>query len=107
MGRYVEVNGVMEEQAGYARLSCWFGLGRYAFLTLPRVLMQDMPDEWQNKMAALLEEYEEAFPNQPEIDVSVVARKNGKFTRLPDFICNYRHPDTAAIDFMRSTDGSS
>ena len=31
-------------------LSNWFGLSYASFLTLPRVLMEAMPEEWQRKM---------------------------------------------------------
>jgi hypothetical protein len=42
--------------SGADRLHCYWSLSYASYLTVPRVLMQSMPDEWQNKMAALLEE---------------------------------------------------
>ncbi|MEA2935040.1 MAG: hypothetical protein QOD74_1686, partial [Variibacter sp.] len=36
--------------AGWEALSRWFGLSRASFAVLPRVLMQQMPDEWQGRM---------------------------------------------------------
>lgn len=33
----------------------WFGLTRAAWLTLPRVLLHEMPIEWQNKLVKLLD----------------------------------------------------
>lgn len=35
-------------------LACWFGLSYASFLVLPRVLMQDMPPEWQADQDAAL-----------------------------------------------------
>lgn len=73
-------------------LACWFGLSYASFLVLPRVLMQDMPTEWQERMAVLLNEHDDAFPNQPDIGTSVRAAHNGKLTKMPQWLLNYRHP---------------
>ena len=43
---------------GHDRLWVWFGLGRPSWLTMPRVMMHAMPDDWQERMAALLEEWD-------------------------------------------------
>lgn len=37
------------EQTGKEKLWQWFSLSYAAWLTLPRVLMHEMPDEWQRK----------------------------------------------------------
>ena len=47
---------------GYEALWLWFGLSRSAFATLPRVLMHEMPDDWQADMARLLNQFDEVFP---------------------------------------------
>jgi hypothetical protein len=73
-------------------LACWFGLSYASFLVLPRVLMQDMPTEWQERMAVLLNEYDDAFPNQLDIGTSVRATYNGRLTKMPSWLLNYRHP---------------
>jgi len=39
-------------------------------------LMHSMPDDWQNQMASLLEEYQDTFPNQPHIGTRVQATKD-------------------------------
>jgi len=50
----------------------WFGLSYVSFLTLPRVLMENMPQEWQVKMSELLKEYEDEFPGiESEIDEQI------------------------------------
>jgi hypothetical protein len=84
------------------KLQCWFGLSYASFLTLPRVLMQAMPIEWQNKMADLLREYEEAFPNQPDIGTRVqITDERGHLIKTPEWLLNYRHPDRETIDGLR------
>lgn len=76
-----------------------FGLSRAAWLTIPRVLLHAMPDEWQDRMAVLLQEYEAAFPNQPDFGTSVRLTRNGKLVPIPEWVANYRHPNHAAIDY--------
>ena len=86
--------GIME---GYEKLWGWFGLSHASFLTLPRVLIHEMPDEWQDKMADLLNEYYENFPNQPDIGTRVQITENGKLIKTPEWLVNYRHPDKDMI----------
>lgn len=82
-------------------LACWFGLSYASFLVLPRVLMQDMPAEWQERMAVLLNEYDDAYPNQPDIGTRVQATKDGKMIKMPEWLLNYRHPARAEIEKLR------
>lgn len=46
---------------GKQELWNWFGLSYASFLTIPRVLMHQMSDEWQSEMCRLLQEYDETF----------------------------------------------
>jgi hypothetical protein len=88
---------------GREKLWLWFELSYASFLTLPRVLMHEMPDEWQGKMADLLNEYSEAFPNQPDIGSRVqITDMSGKLIPCPEWLKNYRHPDQRAVDNLRS-----
>lgn len=82
-------------------LQSWFNLSYASWLTLPRVLMEAMPIEWQDEMAALLNEYDETFPNQPEMGTRVQCTHNEKLIPTPDWLSNYRHPDKQMIDQMR------
>ena len=82
-------------------LQCWFGLSYASWLTLPRVLMEAMPDRWQADMAKLLHEYDEAFPNQPDIGTRVQITHKGKLIKTPEWLLNYRHPDRSEINRMR------
>lgn len=88
----------MSIRSGYNRLWDWFGLSRASFLVLPRSFMHEMPDEWQSKMADLLEEYDSKVKDVDCIDsVYVQAKKDNKFTKIPDWILNYRRPNVDKI----------
>lgn len=91
---------------GYNRLWAWFGCSRASWLTIPRVLMHEMPDDWQERMSKLLEEYDNEFNNQNAIDfdIYVQARKKGKITWIPQWLNNYRHPNKKQIDTLRIKD---
>lgn len=82
-------------------LSCWFGLSYASYAVLPRVLMEAMPAEWQDKMATLLNEYDCAFPNQPDVGTRVLITQNGKLIKTPNWLLNYRYPDRAMIKRLR------
>lgn len=91
------------ERPGYDALWLYFGLSRASFLTLPRVLMHEMPDEWQATMARLLDEYHETWVNWPDgIGTRVTATECGKIIKTPDWIIQYRHPDYETIAKLRS-----
>ena len=91
-----------EEAAESESLQLFFGLSRASFLTLPRVLMEAMPVSWQDKMAELLKQYGEAFPNQPNLSTRVqITDMAGRLIPTPDWIINYRHPNPAAIKTLR------
>jgi hypothetical protein len=47
-------------------ISWWFELSYAQYLTVPRLVMQSMPIEWQQKMAVLLQEMDETFDWRPK-----------------------------------------
>lgn len=74
---------------------------------MPRAFMHEMPDEWQKRMADLLNEWSETW-NWPDDtgDSYVIRRLEGKFASWPEYIQNYRHPDRDFIkSLMRYKDG--
>ena len=81
-------------------LHLWFGLSYSAFLVLPRVAMQEMPIEWKEKMAELLNEYDETI-NTSAFGVHscfvTVKDEANKFMKMPDELVNYRHPSKQTI----------
>jgi hypothetical protein len=92
------------EIEGREKLWLWFELSYASFLTLPRVLMHEMSDEWQGKMADLLNEYDEAFPNKPNIGSRVqITDLNGKLISCPEWMKDYRHPDRRVIQQLRNS----
>lgn len=93
-------------KAGEHRLWVYFGLSYAAWLTLPRVMMHAMPDEWQEKMAKLLEEWDETWCNMPDLGTRVQTTKAGKLCAVPDYLKSYRHPDRDALSTMRTARSS-
>ncbi len=68
--------------------------------------MHEMPEEWQNKMAALIEEYQDMFPNQPDIGTRVqITDLDGKLIKTPRWITHYRHPIRDEIDALKRDGG--
>lgn len=70
---------------GEDRLHTWWELTYAQYLTIPRSVMQTMPDEWQNKMAALLEELDETMDWRPKDGCYWVSLKSldGRYRRDP------------------------
>lgn len=85
---------------GREDLSCYFGLSYASWLTLPRVLMEAMPEKWQGEMATLLNEYDDAIKNAPDVGTRVQITKNGKLIKTPDWLIRYRRPDKDAINYI-------
>ena len=83
---------------GFEALWVWFGLSRASFLTLPRAMMHEMPDEWQGRMAELLLEWDDAWPNFPNVELSATCRKDGRLVAMPDDWKDYRHTTEGAFD---------
>lgn len=90
-------------------LHLWFGLSYAAFLVMPRVAMMQMPEEWQEKMAELLNQYDET------IDTSAFGVKGcrvqalngeGKLIKMPEELLNYRHPqqDTKSALLLKAVE---
>lgn len=89
-----------------SKLEAWFGLSYAGWITIPRCMTKQMPEKWQNELGKLLKQYEETFPNQPDIETRVQLIKNGKFTKECNWLHNYRYPKIKEIDKMRSFSSS-
>jgi hypothetical protein len=76
----------------------WFELSYAQYLTVPRLVMQSMPIEWQKKMAALLQEMDDTFDWRPKGGRYWVQLRDshGKYSETP--LSNYRHGD---IEYLR------
>jgi len=104
-GDFLKINNILESWFAVApsdEINRWFGLTYASWLTIPRVLLQDMPDEWQAKFVALLEEYENSYPNQPATGTRVqLTDLNNKLIKTPEWILNYRRPDFNMLAELR------
>lgn len=80
-------NGVFQESP----ISYWFELSYAQFLTIPRLVMENMPLEWQEKMKTLLEELDDTFDWRPKEGCYWVRLKDaqGRYCKAP--LGNYRH----------------
>jgi len=50
------------------KLKEWFGSTYSSFLTIPMVFIAEMSQEWQEKLACLLIEYDQSHSGQPELE---------------------------------------
>lgn len=66
----------------------WFP-SRTSFLVLPRIALQEMPEEWQARFVALLREAEAMGIVTPDLDVCRRDDK-GRLQKVPKAWCNYR-----------------
>lgn len=66
-------------------INLWFELSYSQYLTVPRLVMQSMPLEWQQKMSVLLQEMDETFDWRPKGGRYWVKLKdeNGRFAEAP------------------------
>jgi hypothetical protein len=79
----------------------WFGLSHAGWITMPRVMVHDMPDEWQAKFAELLKEWDGTWVNQPDLTTCVGVKSGTRFVRSPDWLTNYRHPNREQLKMLR------
>ncbi|WP_447845745.1 hypothetical protein [Pseudomonas aeruginosa] len=93
-----------QANAGYDQLWAWFGLSRSAYAVLPRVMMHAMPDDWQRRFAELMDEWDDHWPNQPDITAHVQIKQNNRFISTPPWLLNYRNPDHNQLNAMRGKD---
>jgi hypothetical protein len=76
----------------------FFSLSYASFLVIPRVVMQSMPREWQQKIVDLIHDMEETFDFSDVSDNYFVQQRNENGTlRNPD-LGQYRH---ANVEHLR------
>lgn len=79
----------------------WFELTYAQYLTIPRSIMESMPEEWQARMVACLEELGETFDWIPINGRYWVQLKDGSGRYAHDPLMEYRHPNRGYIDSIR------
>lgn len=80
----------------------WFELTYAQYLTVPRSILQEMPDEWQERFVACLEELDQTFDWLPKDGGRYWCRlrdAQGHFTDDP--LMQYRRPNGAYIESIR------
>ena len=94
------------------KITDYFELSYASWLVMPRVLMEAMPDEWQERFVAILQEFDGVF------DRDIVWKNGYPFVRMKDsntgkFISleethlpHYRHPSKDEINYFRRNDNA-
>ena len=79
----------------------WFELTYAQYLTVPRSVLQAMPEEWQHRFVACLDELDETFDWRPSIGRYWVQLKDAQGRYATDRFMEYRRPDLAYIESKR------
>lgn len=66
-----------------------FGIGRAAYLVVPRRTLQSMPLDWQERFVSLMDEAHAALPAEAFPEYSVQRKEGGRF--MTDPLRDYRH----------------
>lgn len=82
-------------------IHAWFELTYAQYATIPRSVMEAMPDEWQERMVACLRELDETFDWRPRGGCYWVTLKGANGRYAADRLMEYRHPDRAYIESLR------
>jgi hypothetical protein len=85
------------------RVHTWFELTYAQYLTIPRSILEAMPDEWQGRFVRCLEELDGAFDWRPEEGRYWCRLKDGSGRFAPDPLMEYRRPDYDHIERIRKT----
>lgn len=80
----------------------WFELSRAQYLTVPRSILEAMPEEWQYKFAALLDELDDTFDWRPKEGRYWCRLKDGDGRFVTDPLMEYRRPDVEHIESLRT-----
>lgn len=88
----------MNDYVPSGRDRLWIRMSYTGWLTMPRVMMHQMPDEWQGKMADLIDEFETTWNNVPKefhCDTEVRLKQHGKYIKqFPWLDYKYTPSDT-------------
>jgi hypothetical protein len=83
------------------RVNTWFELTYAQYLTIPRSVLEAMPDEWQERFVACLNELDATFDWRPTEGRYWVQLKDGQGRYTSDPLMEYRRPDFAYIQSIR------
>jgi len=88
----------------------WFGLSYAQYLTIPRSVLQAMPDDWQIRFVELLEEFDNTYDWHPKEHTYWVSfrKTDGKFESIStDPLMNYRYPNHKYIKSLKKATTSN
>lgn len=68
----------------------WFELSYAQYLTVPRSVLQSMPEEWQGRFVRCLEELDETIDWRPKEGCYWVKLKNNKGQYVSDPLMDYQ-----------------
>lgn len=86
-----EVNNLVMNENEEMDMDTWFSLSRASWLTVPRIVLQSMPVEWQHNFTKLLNEMNATFDWVPDgLSLYVTGKKGNRFVRLPYCLNDYR-----------------
>lgn len=87
-------SAVVYSTPGNDALHLWFGLSYASYLVVPRAILQSMPDDWQGRLAALLNEADEIvaghkceWPKKGQTITVQLRDELGRF--VPDDLARY------------------
>lgn len=83
------------------RIHCWFELTYAQYLTIPRSVLERMPDEWQQRFVECLRQLDDAFNWHPTEGRYWVQLKDDKGRYVYDPLREYRHPNWKHIASIR------
>ena len=75
--------------AGKRNVHEWFELTYAQYLTIPRSVLQSMPEDWQHKMVALLEQMDDTIDWRPKMGRYWVKLKDDKGRYVADPLMDY------------------
>jgi len=68
----------------------WFELTYASYLTIPRSVLQSMPQDWQSKFVTLLNELDATIDWRPESGCYWVQLKDENGNKIPDPLMDYQ-----------------
>lgn len=80
----------------------WFELTYAQYLTIPRSILDAMPVEWQHRFVDCLNELDGTFDWRPSEGRYWVQLKDAQGRYREDPLMEYRHPDRAYIESLRT-----
>jgi len=72
------------------RVHSWFELSYAQYLTIPRSVLQSMPDEWQDRFVKCLEELDNTIDWRPKSGRYWVQLKDGRGRYVEDPFMDYQ-----------------